>query len=80
MRVVNLVAYPNHEVISALEELLVLARSGDVTALAFIVQTGPKRHKAGLAGNYRRRPGEAIPALLTLKYRLVLEISIGEAA
>ena len=76
MRVVNLVEHRNHEVISALEELLALAQAGDITALAFIVQTGPRRHKAGLVGNYRRRPSEAIPALLTLKHRLILEISI----
>lgn len=80
MRVVDLVAYRSHEVVSALEELLVLAKAGDVTALAFIVQVGTQQHKAGLSGNYQRRPGEAIPALLTLKHRLLQEMNIGEAA
>lgn len=79
MRIVNLMAYRSHEVVSVLEELLALAKAGDVTALAFVIQAGPLMHKAGISGDYRRHPGEAIPALLTLKNRLLLEISIEDA-
>lgn len=73
MQVVQLAQYKNRELVAVLKEMLILAEGGHATALAFVVKVGPRRHWAGLTGDYEIRPEEALPALLRLKERLLQE-------
>lgn len=71
MHVVNLAEYRNRGVISALEELLALAKNGDIQAVVFVAKFGPHDHRAGATGDYKRHPEEAISATLIMKLKLV---------
>ncbi len=71
MRVVNLGEYRNRGVISALEELLALARAGQVQGFAFIVKFGPNDHRGGATGDYKRHPEQALGATFRMGRQLM---------
>lgn len=71
----NLVEYRSSEVVETLEQLAVFCKTTDVRSLAFVVQIGPREHKLGLAGGYRRRPADAFGALHLLERKLRWEKS-----
>jgi hypothetical protein len=47
-----------------------LAESGDLKGFCFVAKLDHGDHGAGLAGDYRRHPEQALPALLQLKEML----------
>lgn len=71
MQVVSLVEYRNKGVISALEELLALAKTGEIQAFVFVAKFGPLDHRAGTTGDYKRHPEQAITAAFLLKLKLM---------
>lgn len=48
-------------------KLLAMAESGRVKGFVFAAKLDDGDHGAGLAGDYRRHPEQALPALLQLK-------------
>lgn len=54
-----------------LKELLQLAESNSVQGLAFVVKLGQGDHRAGMAGDYRRSPEEAMAATFRLERHLM---------
>lgn len=70
MRVVNLKEYRNRGVVNALEELLELAKTGDIQALVFVAKFGPRDHRAGTTGDYKAHPEEAMSAAFIMKLKL----------
>jgi len=70
MSVTNLDEYRNKGVISALEELLALARTGEIQALVFVAKFGPHDHRAGTTGDYKRHPEQAMSAAFIMKLKL----------
>lgn len=71
MRVVRITQRQSKEVVAVLEELLELARAGDVHGVAFVVKRGPRDHWAGAAGDYRRFPEEALSATFLMERALM---------
>lgn len=67
MQLVNLGQYRKQEVVSAARKLLAMAESGELKALCFVAKLDHADHGAGLAGDYKRHPEQALPALLQLK-------------
>lgn len=73
MRVVPLQARRNRKVVGVAKELLQLAETGCLHGLTFVAKLGPRDHRAGVVGDYRQRPEEAIIAVLRLKQKLLSE-------
>lgn len=70
LRVVRLAAYRSRGVVAVLKDLLKLAEVGDVQGLTFVAKFGPGDHRAGIAGDYRRSPEEAMSATFKLERAL----------
>lgn len=47
-----------------------MAEAGEVQGFAFLLEFGPKEHRAGMAGEYRRDPGKALQATFMLERHL----------
>lgn len=70
MHLVYLSRYKNREVVKVLEEMLALARAGELSGLAYVIKTAPAEHSAGAAGDYRRHPEQALSATFALERHL----------
>lgn len=70
MHLVDLTRYRSQEVVDVLEELLSMARTGELSGLAYVIKTAPSTHSAGAAGDYRRFPEQALKATFALERRL----------
>lgn len=51
--------------------LLELAEDGAAQGLSFVVKLGNGDHRAGVAGDYRRRPEEALSATFRMERHLM---------
>lgn len=71
MRVVSLNKHKNRELVAVLEEMLELARAGNLHGLAFVTKFGHGDHRAGAVGDYRRFPEEALSATFLLERHLM---------
>lgn len=56
--------------VAALKDLITLAEAGGVLGLAFVAKFGPDDHRAGIVGDYRRSPEEAMSATFRLERAL----------
>ncbi len=74
MEPINLAEYRkrNRDTVAVVKELLQLAESGQATGIAFVVKLGRNGHHAGIEGDYRRNPEEALPAASRLKAQILL--------
>lgn len=70
MHVVSLDKYKNRELIGALKDLLELAEKGRAHGLAFVVKLGHRDHRAGVAGDYKRFPEQALSATFQMERHL----------
>lgn len=73
MHVVQLARYRNRKVVAVARELLQMAEEGDLRGLSFVAKLGPRDHRAGVVGEYRDRPEEAVFAALRMKQALMEE-------
>lgn len=48
-----------------------MAEEGEVQGLAFVIKLGPHDHQAGLAGDYRSSPEEAMSATFLMERKLM---------
>jgi hypothetical protein len=71
MKLVNLSAHKNREVAAVLRELLEHAENGELQGFAFVAKMGHRDHRAGLTGDYRRHPEEALSATFLLERHLM---------
>lgn len=71
MNLVNLKEYRNRELVAVLKGLLELAEDGTAQGLSFVVKLGKSEHRAGVAGDYRRRPEEALSATFRMERHLM---------
>lgn len=67
MQLVELAAYKAREVKAVLSELMEMAERGDLQGLVFVCKLGVDDHRAGRAGDYKRHPEQALPAIYMLK-------------
>lgn len=67
MQLVDLEQYRNRDVVDKARRLLALAESGRVRGFVFAAKLEDGDYGAGLAGDYKRHPEQALPALLQLK-------------
>lgn len=58
--VTHIEEFRNKETIGVLEELLELAKAGQITGFVFACKYNSKRHGIGLTGDYRKDPIEAL--------------------
>jgi hypothetical protein len=72
MQVVVLAEYRNRKVVAAAKELLELAELGALRGLTFVAKLGPGDHRAGIVGDYRHHPEEALIAAMRMKERLLV--------
>lgn len=82
MNVVSLSRFRNKELVAILRELTELAERGQITAHAFVVKFGPNDHRAGVSGDYKRNPEEALTATFRMERRLrddIEEPAFGES-
>lgn len=59
-----------------LESMLIMARRGEIPALAFVAKFGKRTHRTGRVGEYRENPAEAILAVQLLNQKLLTEIDV----
>jgi hypothetical protein len=71
MHVVRLAQYRNRKVAAVLRELLDLAEAGHLHGIAFVGKFGRNDHRAGVAGDYKDRPDEAMSATFRLERHLM---------
>ena len=67
MRLVQLHEKRNRELVTALEGLLLMAKSGEISGLAYVVKFGHQDHRAGIAGSYEASPVDALTATFMLE-------------
>lgn len=70
MQLVNLAEYRSSDVVRTCRELLELAEGGQISGVVFVCKMGPGDHRAGRAGEYKRHPEQALPAVYMLKQYL----------
>lgn len=68
---VNLSAYRNRKVVAVVRELLELAEKGEAVGIAFVVKLKRSGHHAGIEGDYRTDPDQALPAAVRLKQAIM---------
>jgi hypothetical protein len=68
--------HQTRDIVSALRELLERAERRQIRALAFAFKTGPKRHRYGMAGEYRDDPAQALAVVTRMEYKCNQLISI----
>lgn len=71
MHVVRLAEYKNRELVAVIKGLLKLAEDGTAQGLSFVVKLGKTDHRPGLAGDYQRRPEEALAATVRMERHLL---------
>lgn len=69
-KLVAMAEFKNRALIATLRELTELAEAGVIHGLAFVVKFGPGDHRAGLSGDYKRMPSEALPATFLMERHL----------
>lgn len=67
MQLVNLDEYRHRDVIEVAKKLLESAERGEIRGLVFVVSVAPGDNRAGVAGEYKRRPEEALKATFKLE-------------
>lgn len=60
--------------VDALQRLLEDARRGNIRALAVVVKTGPDRHHALMAGEYREHPEQAMQGVFQMERHLRIDM------
>lgn len=71
MQVVNLAEHQGKKVADLLEMMMILARRGEIRALAFVAKFGQGNHQTGRVGDYRDHPHEALLAVQRLNQKLL---------
>lgn len=71
MHVVSLEQFRNQKLVAVLRELLELAEEGEIQGLVFVAKFGAGDHRAGAAGDYKRKPEEALSATFTMERYLM---------
>lgn len=66
------------EIVAALQDLLARAEAGRLRGFAFMVKTGPKRHRIGFSGDYWHDPLEALGVITRMEYKANQLISTRE--
>lgn len=67
MKLIKLDEYRNRGVVNALEELLAMARSGQIKAVSVVAKFTHDDHRAYLAGDYKHHPAEALTATFMME-------------
>lgn len=70
MVVTRIGEHQSRETVGVLEELLARATRGEITALAFAIKTGPRKHRIGITGEYWRDPVQVLGVVTRLEYRV----------
>lgn len=70
MPVTKIEEHKSRDTIEALQDLLVLAESGQLRGLAFAIKTGIRRHSIGFTGHYRVDPIETLGCITRMEYKL----------
>lgn len=70
MNIVSLVERRNRELVEVLRELLQLAEEGRIFGHAFVIKMGQDDHRAGVSGDYKRHPTEAMAATFMMERKL----------
>ncbi len=70
MVVTKITEHANRETVGVLKELLKRAVDGEITALAFAIKTGPRRHRIGFTGEYWRDPVQVLGCVTRMEYRV----------
>lgn len=70
MNIRNLANYRNRELVGDLKDMLRMAESGEISAVAVVVKFGPHDHRAGMLGTYKKNPSEALQATFILESKL----------
>lgn len=68
--VLRLVEHPNLETIAVLEELLAMARKGEIKGMAVCYTTRTGEEKPRYTGLYRNRPSVALHSVMRLSWDL----------
>lgn len=74
MNIVSLVERRNRELVGVLKELLQLAEDGQIFGHAFVIKLGQGDHRAGVSGDYKRHPAEALTATFLMERKLAGEL------
>ncbi len=74
VKVVSLQRHRSRELVAVCRELLQLAEAGDLRALCFVAKFGQHDHRAGLSGDYKRNPSEALSATFMMERFLTSEL------
>jgi hypothetical protein len=77
MRVVPIGQRRGKEVANALRALADQADQGIIYGACYVMKYGPKDHRAGNVGDYRRHPGEALQATFLMEKQLKDDIREG---
>lgn len=77
-KVINLEKHRSKQLVDLLESMLILARGGEIRALAFVAKFGQRSHRTGRLGEYRQNPAEAILAVQLLNQKLLAEIDVDD--
>lgn len=72
--VVSLQRFRNRELVAVCKELLKQAEAGGMQGLTFVGKFGPRDHRAGLAGDYKKDPAQALSAAVRLERFLAGEL------
>jgi hypothetical protein len=74
VKVVSLQRHRNRALVAVCRELLQHAEDGDLQGLCFVGKFGRGDHRAGLAGDYKRNPSEALTATFMMERFLTDEL------
>lgn len=65
--VVQLREFKNRDLVDTMRELLALAEAGHIEGHCFVVKLGAGDHRAGVTGDYKRAPAEALQATFLME-------------
>ena len=70
MTLVSLAKYRNKELIEALKEITRMAEDGEITGAALVLKFDKNDHRAGMLGDYKKSPAEALQAVFLMEGKL----------
>lgn len=70
MNIVRIDDYENHDVISALKELLYLAERNRLRGIAFVYKADSRLHRIGIAGDYWADPAVVLIGISRMNYKV----------
>jgi hypothetical protein len=70
MSVTRIDEYRGRDILEALRDLTQRAERNQLRALVFAFKTGTRRHRYGLAGEYRDDPVQALSVVTRMEYKV----------